>query len=107
MRIKPVSNENYLNQNAIEEDDSQKNAQLNDDYNDELSSIYDRHRLNELILQALIADQNKGWKMDNKRSFSSYAGSSENYDRVHKGKRVNKNMFSSGLQGVWGIPGRR
>jgi len=23
-----------------------------------------------------------------------------------KGKRVNKNMFASGLQGVWGVPGK-
>ena len=39
--------------------------------------------------------------------YSNYmGGSGERYDRVMKGKRV-KNMFSSGLQGVWGVPGRR
>jgi hypothetical protein len=32
--------------------------------------------------------------------------SSERFDRLGKGKRV-KNMFSSGLQGVWGVPGRK
>jgi hypothetical protein len=34
------------------------------------------------------------------------ASSSERFDRLGKGKRV-KNMFSSGLQGVWGVPGRK
>lgn len=29
------------------------------------------------------------------------------YERLMKGKRVNKNMFSSGLQGVWGVPGKK
>ena len=44
-----------------------------------------------------------------KRSFSgAYLSSGEAAaaDRFIKGKRVNRNMFSSGLQGVWGVPGR-
>lgn len=36
----------------------------------------------------------------------AYLNSGEAYDRIIKGKRVNKNMFSSGLQGVWGVPGK-
>jgi hypothetical protein len=47
---------------------------------------------------------------DDRRDFFSkrayMSGSSERFDRLGKGKRV-KNMFSSGLQGVWGVPGRR
>lgn len=40
-----------------------------------------------------------------KRGSSS---SGEGGERYAKGKRVNnKNMFSSGLQGVWGVPGRK
>lgn len=39
-----------------------------------------------------------------KRSGSGVEGA---YEKFIKGKRVNKNMFSSGLQGVWGVPGRK
>ena len=38
---------------------------------------------------------------------SGSGGSEGAYEKFIKGKRVNKNMFSSGLQGVWGVPGRK
>ena len=41
------------------------------------------------------------------RSSKRSGSSVDAYEKFIKGKRVNKNMFSSGLQGVWGVPGRK
>ncbi len=48
----------------------------------------------------LIDSNEKQWE---KRSPILKYGSGE----AVKGKRVNKNMFASGLQGVWGVPGKK
>ena len=31
----------------------------------------------------------------------------DEYERYLKSKRLHRNMFTSGLQGVWGIPGKK
>ncbi|CAF0772187.1 unnamed protein product [Brachionus calyciflorus] len=46
-------------------------------------------------------------QMDNfKRSFFNFE-SKERMNKLVKRKRPNKNMFASGLQGVWGVPGKK
>lgn len=70
-----------------------------DENNRELEELlaYDKSSLNDLLWD------DKNWLNVKRRSFFS---SSERVDK-NKGKRVNKNMFSSGLQGVWGVPGKK
>lgn len=61
-----------------------------------------KHRLAKLVqrfilINSLINDNNIS-----KRSFHT-----DYSERILKGKRLNnKNIFSSGLQGVWGLPGK-
>jgi hypothetical protein len=47
----------------------------------------------------LINSNEKPWEKRSRMLYSS--------DEASKGKRVNKNMFASGLQGVWGVPGKK
>jgi hypothetical protein len=80
----------------LSEDEQQQ--QLGEDNGDKQISLGD------IILPAGSNNNNGGLYEKSKRGY--YVSNGETYDRVIKGKRVNKNMFSSGLQGVWGVPGK-
>ncbi|RNA28880.1 hypothetical protein BpHYR1_012856 [Brachionus plicatilis] len=41
-----------------------------------------------------------------KRSFFNFDSFEKPYN-IMKRKRLNRNMFASGLQGVWGVPGKK
>lgn len=98
-RRNPIDSDDYANEltdndglglNLFLLSDSESNQMLNNNNNNEIDQHSNSKR-----------SQHSG------SPYLSYFASEDSADRLVKGKRVNRNMFSSGLQGVWGIPGRR
>lgn len=98
-KIKFNSNSDHWSLPAEEQEESS---------NENTAEIVSRFNPYDLYLRkALSVHQPHAFRMNSlKRSYGGYLTSGEAADRLIKGKRVNRNMFSSGLQGVWGVPGR-
>lgn len=95
------NDKDYLEENNEISENDEKGV-VEDSFNKKMFDMLESLRLSGRFRHSQYPEyREQQWK----RAFSMSNG--DGVDKLLKGKRVNKNMFSSGLQGVWGVPGRR